>query len=91
MLFLLSASAASVVSFGSAQDLPDCVYDAFPDLNKTLHLGSPTGERTQGLTCDLCVTLLTDIEEILQDQTIEDAVSDYLCSIEKVNTLIAIE
>ena len=28
----------------------------------------------KGFTCDLCVNLLTEIENILEDQTIDDAV-----------------
>ena len=31
----------------------------------------------KGFTCDLCVNLLTEIENILEDQTIDDAVITY--------------
>ena len=31
--------------------------------------------KPKGFACDLCVNLLTEIEEILEDQTLDDAVS----------------
>merc|ERR1712002_89364 len=67
-----------------SQDLPECIYDAFPNLNKTTEHFS-TGRsimdfaqglgKPKGFACDLCVNLLTEIEEILEDQTIEDAIA----------------
>lgn len=57
-----------------ALDLPECVYDAFPELNQTVYDSYYGSAKPKGLVCDLCVTLLTDIEEILLDQDIEDAV-----------------
>ena len=61
-----------VLVFTSAQDLPECVSDAFPDLNITDVISYG---KQKGVACDLCVNLLTEIGEILEDQTIEDAVS----------------
>lgn len=65
-----------------AADLPECVYEAFPELNQTAVSQSYYGSgKPKGLVCDLCVTLLTDIEEILLDQDIEDAVRILYCSL----------
>ena len=82
LLVFFLATAAFGGNSASSQELPECVYEAFPDLNKTLHSLMPVEEESkwssQGLPCTLCVALLTEIEHILQDQTIEDAVShDY--------------
>ena len=66
------------LSLSHGQDLPECIYDAFPELNKTEeHSSSDFAklEYPKGFTCDLCVNLLTEIENILEDQTIDDAVN----------------
>ena len=65
------------LSLSHGQDLPECIYDAFPELNKTEHSSSDFAklEYPKGFTCDLCVNLLTEIENIMEDQTIDDAVN----------------
>jgi len=65
------------------QDLPECIYDAFPNLNNTekQYTGGSIMEfakeltKPKGFACDLCVNLLTEIEEILEDQTLDDAIA----------------
>ena len=61
-------------SLSLAQDLPECVYDAFPNLNQTLALETLKVGKSKGLACDFCVQFFTDIGEILLDQDIEAAV-----------------
>merc|ERR1711862_563235 len=52
------------------------IYDAFPNLNNTKDSLSTTfPNQPKGFACDLCVNLLTEIENILEDQTIDDAVA----------------
>merc|ERR1712223_403131 len=65
------------LSLSHGQDLPECIYDAFPELNKTEHSTSDFAklEYPKGFTCDLCVNLLTEIENIMEDQTIDDAIA----------------
>ena len=59
----------------SAQSLPQCVIDAFPDLNITEVAQYRPDEKSGGLVCDLCTALFTEIQHILLDGEIEDAVS----------------
>jgi len=66
----------ALLGLSHCQDLPECIYDAFPNLNNTEHsLRTVFPHEPKGFTCDLCVNLLTEIENILEDQTIDDAVA----------------
>ena len=61
----------------SAQSLPECIIDAFPDLNITqLANYQPNEEKSGNFICSLCTDLFTEIQQILLDGEIEDAVSN---------------
>ncbi len=89
ILALLTVFVVFVVfaSYGQGQDIPQCVIDAFPELNQTSRsykhgftefVNPYTGVREDGLGCRLCVELITEVEVILTDPTIEDAVRSSL-------------
>ena len=67
------------VALVASQDLPECVYEAFPELNRTTsevtsaksYYNSKTNE---GLVCESCVIFMTAIEDALLDPNIEDMV-----------------
>ena len=59
----------------SAQSLPECVIDAFPDLNITQLANYQQDEKSGSFVCSLCTDLFTEIQQILLDGEIEDAVS----------------
>ena len=59
----------------SAQSLPECVIDAFPDLNITQLANYQQDEKSGNFVCSLCTDLFTEIQQILLDGEIEDAVS----------------
>lgn len=73
VLLLVLAFQATLIS---AQSLPQCVIDAFPDLNITEVAQYRPDEKSGGLVCDLCTALFTEIQHILLDGEIEDAVSN---------------
>ena len=73
VLLLVLAFQATLIS---TQSLPQCVIDAFPDLNITEVAQYRPDEKSGGLVCDLCTTLFTEIQHILLDGEIEDAVSN---------------
>ena len=49
------------------------------DKNSNTDFAHPS--QPKGFACDLCVNLLTEIENILEDQTIDDAVMTFFQSI----------
>ncbi len=74
-----------VVAFGNlvaGQDIPQCVLDAFPELNQTTAkiANNPyTGfNRADGLGCRICVGIIEEVEDILLDPDIEDVVNKYV-------------
>lgn len=65
-----------------ADELPQCVLDAFPELNKTIdsrdvvaQLDDIYGKSDESLGCRICLGLMTEVDNILTDPTIEDAIA----------------
>ena len=78
-LFIAALMLYYAVAMVASQDLPECVYEAFPELNRTTsevtsaksYYNSKTNE---GLVCETCVIFMTAIEDALLDPNIEDMV-----------------
>ena len=67
------------VALVASQDLPECVYEAFPELNRTTSevtsaKSYDNSKTNEGLVCESCVIFMTAIEDALLDPNIEDMV-----------------
>ena len=67
------------VALVASQDLPECVYEAFPELNRTTSEVTSAKsyynfKTNEGLVCETCVIFMTAIEDALLDPNIEDMV-----------------
>ena len=84
------------VALVASQDLPECVYEAFPELNRTItsevtsaksyYYNSKTNE---GLVCESCVIFMTAIEDALLDPNIEDMVCNVISSMFQKFTILS--
>ena len=82
------------VALVASQDLPECVYEAFPELNRTTsevtsaksYYNSKTNE---GLVCESCVIFMTAIEDALLDPNIEDMVCNVISSMFQKFTILS--
>ena len=74
MVFILAFLGITLVS--AQQNLPDCVYEAFPGLNKTTSLANPM-KNSEGVdfVCESCVAFMRAVEMALLDPETEDKVS----------------
>ena len=82
------------VALVASQDLPECVYEAFPELNRTTSEVTSAKsyysfKTNEGLVCESCVILMTAIEDALLDPNIEDMVCNVISSMFQKFTILS--